>query len=606
MGNTLRVIKLAIVLLCFAVALGGSPVRAEGLLDKVPRDSAGFVYLRNLKAVDDKLFAIVAPSLGTLGSIPIVITPGVVLQVVVGKDVALDTNGDVLIVAAGSDQPLDRAHIYAWLPVADYGRFVQALGGKADEPITVVTISGEDVLCADDGRWAVVVDPTQRKQLEALLTGEPQLPELVAANGQWLNAQDVSAAVFPTAATRAALGNWLKADVPQADVPAFDELFGPARSQNGDAPAGELFSQLRRALQRFLLDSPQLSALALDADAAMLGVRVDAAGNALAGLRMSSQKPSWAQVAATALQPPSGAAASLPDLHPSGEFTVSASGFLPKTLLVAVVDSALRNAVTGERSEPRPPRLDPQAVERFIRTGGAAAQEVLGVGLAHAPGGPEVGVYTNQFAVVRVKSADIFSERFAAAMQAWNEVSQKATPPTRVDFQSENVTLAGRRGTRYSLDVAASVGGDDSPDLRRSLERMFGSDRKLNLFVVPFDPSTVLVAEATAEQTTAKLNELGGGGPANWEAPNVRETNRLLPRGATWRLFVSLGGYTKWRRQELMAMAGDDVFGLPTSGFPAAPPLGLAGGFTDGALWIDAAVPAATIRAAGEYFRKQQ
>jgi hypothetical protein len=39
--------------------------------------------------------------------------------------------------------------------------------------------------------------------------------------------------------------------------------------------------------------------------------------------------------------------------------------------------------------------------------------------------------------------------------------------------------------------------------------------------------------------------------------------------------------------------------------FPASPPIGLAGGFERRQLWIDAALPAETLRAASRYHRQQ-
>ena len=53
-----------------------------------------------------------------------------------------------------------------------------------------------------------------------------------------------------------------------------------------------------------------------------------------------------------------------------------------------------------------------------------------------------------------------------------------------------------------------------------------------------------------------------------------------------------------WKSRESAAIVGTEVIGGPiVKEFPAAPPIGIAGGVTNGELWIDIAMPADTIAA---------
>jgi hypothetical protein len=54
------------------------------------------------------------------------------------------------------------------------------------------------------------------------------------------------------------------------------------------------------------------------------------------------------------------------------------------------------------------------------------------------------------------------------------------------------------------------------------------------------------------------------------------------------------------------AITGPVIGGPIVKEFPPSPPIGFAGGVRDSELWIDAAVPAETVKAASSYLRKKK
>jgi hypothetical protein len=62
-----------------------------------------------------------------------------------------------------------------------------------------------------------------------------------------------------------------------------------------------------------------------------------------------------------------------------------------------------------------------------------------------------------------------------------------------------------------------------------------------------------------------------------------------------------------WKSRESAAIVGTEVIGGPlVKQFPTAPPIGIAGGVSAGELWIDIALPADTIRGAGDYLQPKR
>jgi hypothetical protein len=114
----------------------------------------------------------------------------------------------------------------------------------------------------------------------------------------------------------------------------------------------------------------------------------------------------------------------------------------------------------------------------------------------------------------------------------------------------------------------------------------------------------VLLAAATSDQIAAALKTLDRKQPVAWDREEISPANRLLPQEAQWRLFFSPHHHNQWRRREAHAITGPVIGGPLVKEFPASPPIGIAGGLGNNELWIDAAVPADTLKAAAAYLKK--
>jgi hypothetical protein len=255
-----------------------------------------------------------------------------------------------------------------------------------------------------------------------------------------------------------------------------------------------------------------------------------------------------------------------PTLHQSDEYVISGTAKLPNVLAVVAAGTYAR--------------LIAQELRDDIRV--AMEQD---------------GIYSNAFLAVRCADAKVFVDRVAEVVRLWNEMNKSDADESRLVFEKAAAQVGGHATTIYSMDMVEAFGAAAIPEVRPSMERLFGPGGKLRLLVVTIDEHMVLLAAASDEQASPLIDVLTLGRPTAWD----ERTNRLLPREADWRLMISPQGHTRWARRQMEAMLGPVIGAVPVREFPSSPPIGAAGGFAGHEIWADAAIPAETIRAAGQY-----
>jgi hypothetical protein len=172
----------------------------------------------------------------------------------------------------------------------------------------------------------------------------------------------------------------------------------------------------------------------------------------------------------------------------------------------------------------------------------------------------------------------------------------------RLVFKSKPITVADRKGTEYSIDMSAAVGGPALPELKASMEKLFGPGGEFRLQFVPFDDEMVLLAAATEAQVADAMKVLGKAQAI--DQSELRDADVLLAKQSDWRLYASPHGYNEWLRRQMDAILGAVIGGPVVREFPASPPFGLTGGVDGSIVWTELAVPAKTVRGVGKYLQK--
>ena len=300
---------------------------------------------------------------------------------------------------------------------------------------------------------------------------------------------------------------------------------------------------------------------------------------------------------------PSDAKTALPfSMYDGGGFVISGAGRLPQPVLVALSSAYLQRIAADLKTEEHT-ELDDETLQQLNGAVERAAADVRSIAVLTQPGTKPQPVYSNDFVALRVSSARDFVSHAAEVMRLWNKANRDADGETKLIYDVEETKVDSRVATLYSLDVTSILGtAPVLPEVRQAMERLFGPGGKLRVWVVRVDDNTVLLAIATPEQVAAALKLLDRKQTIDWNRESTSECNHLLPADSQWQVFFDPHRYIDWEQQLATATIGVPIIGgRLVRPYRDSPPIGVAGGFHNQELWIDAVALAPTIKSAFDY-----
>jgi hypothetical protein len=463
----------------------------------------------------------------------------------------------------------------------------------------VVTIAGEDLLVIRHGDWAVVMDPDERDRLEQLREAQPSPPSRLAAWSTWIDRQDAAIILLPSGlrAFRSYATRQKQQGPAQNVVPAdaSDNPFGePVRPT---MPAGDdAWSAFDESLRKLLTDMPEIGNWLAEAEGAGCGLRIDAAGSAVIDLRLACAREALPPENVEATRP-------VPRLYDGGDFVIAGSGQVSPGWVVPAVAPYVRQRI-NDLAVQFGTKFDDAEVAKFRTEIEQAVADVRAFAVLTRPGKESEGVFTNNFLALRVKSPQAFLERADLAIQRWNSMFESAQGEIRLVFKSRAITVAKRKGTEYSIDMATAVGAPALPEIKPSMEKLFGPGGEFRLQFVALDDDTVLLAAANETQVAHVIESFGKATIEATERSELRDAEVLLAKPSDWRIYVSPHGYNESLKRQMEAILGPVIGGPVVPDFPASPPVGVAGGVEGNVVWTELALPAETIRGIGAYLHQ--
>lgn len=569
---------------------------ASEVAQRVPPAALGYVVISDLTRFDERV-ASAAEGLG----LPLP-RPLALMRATTGIGDGLEVDGELLLAMLPPRQASSAPRFAVWLPVSDFPAFLASLQGETEERISAVTIAGEDLLVAQHGAWALIMDPTERSEMERILTSAPHAEMLPEEWTSWNRANDITCVV---------LANGIRAILAWAADPRGDSAEGGDSVQeipiderdrggwrSGPLPIEGFTATIRRALYQSARDSQSLARLAMRSKAIAAGARLDEEGNLLGGIRLAWQSESPLQVAE-----PQPSLASLPQSAEPALIAL-AGGTFPPMLTTEMSKLYARWLVRGLEEDTRS-KIDPRDADDFVEAMEGAAALVEGISLSAHFSDQADGVYSNSFALVRVDRADTFLERASDVMRVWNELNYDLRGDMKLVFDTKRISIGRLEGTEYSIDMAAAVGAAELPEVRQAMEKLFGPEGKLRLILCALDEGRVLLANGTSAQAERMIAALEQGGGAGPQPEPIETTSALLPPEAAWRIFFSPHGYSNWLESQMNAVVGPVIGGPAIRDFPASPPIGAAGGFSRSGAWVDVAVPRETLESGAVYWKSR-
>ncbi len=584
MLKTISADRFPVAVAFLAFAFLTNPLFASDALQRIPENALGFVVVRNLEQTSAKVDRLLKQLHITFPA------PLAFAKIVTGVESGLDQTGDLVVTlmpGARSGAPIEPMVL---LPVSDYAEFAASIHGDTSGDVCRVTLVGEDLLIAQDGRFAMVMNVEHRQTLEHLVGLKAQpIPQLRPIT-TWLNTNDVSLVLMPSGME--VLGEWKekrlrrrKEDFDLAQVPRvqrsnnFTDLFG-------------------HRIGHWLSETVELAAF---------GIVVDDQQN----IRLSQKFFPKTNLRDSALAAEVGTQPSALLGKLSESFVFAGGGpvapgwgswfatFLLEHEQENLVESGLEN-------------ITPELWKREAEAYRSLFADIRSCSVVMLPGQKGDPLLGNFLGIATVPKVSTYFDRLPQVVETWNEFSKQTTIDVRPEFELKRrvlggKVLGGKACCEIIIDVATTAQDPNVPIINWLLEAMLGRDGKIEILMVEIDETNFAFGFATDEQITQLLSdqeqtESPAPQSPGIEAPDREATLKLLQADAAWRIIVSPQGCTFWTTRvvnEFMVHLGWEAIELPA--MPASPPVGLSVGLVDGRWESELICPAETFSIVANY-----
>jgi hypothetical protein len=576
--NRFRVLLLLLIATAFCPILA----LAADITEYVPENALGFAVVRNMAATSAKLESLAGKFQAPLPP------PLAFFKLQTGFGKALKEDGDLLVALLPPRDEFGSPGPMALVPVMDYAAFVKTFDGDPSGEVCPVTVSGEDVLVAKRGEYAVFMNPEYRDEMQRIVSAQPKPLESVTAMGDWLGTVNGGLVLLPAGAKMLL-------------VMAHQELSSGRSAVEQQFEELEMDEELATLQAAFEVYGKLLGFVGDEVTSAALGVRIEDSGNVLLGIRgVARQDGHLAELGAIrrGQAPLAGV--------PEGPYVIAGGAPWPAELSEAMLKFSIdfmksMPAIYGLQGAPEE---DLQKLEASLHKAFAGLKHVSFV---VRPGEGDEPIYSNMFMMLNVESAGEYIENYKESIKLWNEISstQETKPAFKYEFSED--TVAGQPGLAIVMDFAAMMGDAALGPGQQAMEVMFGEGGKMRAYVALVDDDTVLVGYSAKQGVEQMVDRLRNGEASLASGAAELSAARLLPDEAPFVAVISPQGCVNWFRRMINAMV--QVFGAggpPIPDYPETPPIGIAIGLQGRVVETDVVFPAEMIDGLSMYIKQNR
>ena len=180
-----------------------------------------------------------------------------------------------------------------------------------------------------------------------------------------------------------------------------------------------------------------------------------------------------------------------------------------------------------------------------------------------ALGGDEL-IMSRMMMVMRPVDGKTFLADYENYTAAYNKIVEKIDNPVFRPIQYEKVDVEGIASLKVTVTVPQMP--NMPPQSAKMIEAMYGPGGKIVARIVPINEKTVLFSYASDEQLHKAIAAVKDGKPGLAGDEGIAKVAKLLPRGASARIFVSPSGVLEFiKRAVTMAAPGVRCCTSPTS-----------------------------------------
>jgi len=563
-------------MLLILVLLPGT-TSAQGALQRIPENTLGFALVQNLAEASEKFEQLLEPFVGVFPA------PLAFAKIVTGMGAGLDVSGDLVIGLLPGKGPEAAIEPLVLLPISNYKLFAASVNADASGDLCRITVLGEDILVAQNGSCAMLMNVEHRGTMEALIGLPPESVTALEPLATWLPKQDVVFVLMPTGIQR--LSNW-KPPV----TGRFEIGYEHPRS-------GSTLSQLRSLFWgpetgRWLRNHVELVAL---------GVSVDELSNVYLGEQLVLKKKNspLAHLAPPAIGQPSAklGLSSKPCVFTAGGPVGPGWG---KQLASFLLESEQKK---GNEQGLKENAFDPHGKE--LRAYQLLLQDIRALSVVMLTGETGEPLMGNFLGIATVPDVSKYLDSLPQVIDTWNEITQQSTSDIQPDFTLTSEKIAGKRRCEIVVDIGSALQDPNVPIINWMLEAMLGLEGKLRMQFAEVDATTFVFGLATQQQMTELLTTVQQNKSTTLHNPEFQATLDLLQPTSLWRALVSPQGCLRWTSRfynEYLVLLSNQEMTLPP--LPDSPPFGLTVHCSARRWECELVCPAATWVVLGKYLAR--
>ncbi len=552
---------------------------AEKVFDYVPEDALGCVAFRNLEALDAKvqkfseLFEMPMPALLAF------------IQITTGFGEGFNTQGDVLLALLPGETLTSMPIPFVLIPVTDYAKFSESISGDQSGEICRVTIAGEDVLLAQKGTYAMLMNIENEETFVHLLQAAPAPVAALKPLDPWLVKNDVTITILPSGAKILfELGNQglVEANKVSATQDENAEIFGSMQSV--------------MAFYQSVLDF-----VSQEVEMASWGLSIDGEQNICLSKRVTLNKKSRISQAGAIRVDQSPIFSGFADQP----FVVAGGGPIPENWATGLA-KASSNMIRSMKAFYGLEDLSEDSWKDLEQSYTTMMQGLDSATMIMLPGEEKDPLFSNFYSVAGASNAEEYLDAYQEAAKTYSRIMSQSTH-FNMEYVVEPKEIAGKPGCELSIDIASMMQDPNVPQFNWMLESMFGEDGKLHYFIVAADRKNLAISMGDPEKTTPLLADIENGETGLSRNKEVQMTMEHLPSTAPWKLLISPAGCVTWAERfanELLSNLTGQTMDFPE--FPNSPPLGASLQIVDARIEGDLVWPAETLQALADYIKTCQ
>lgn len=560
-------------LLCWAVLTVPVATGAESVLGVIPDGALGLAVINRLSETDSKL-----QKLNDELQLPL---PGLTtfLKSRVGVEQGFDASGTVAVALMMDPTVGPFPVAVMFVPVTDYEKFMEDVRtDDAEDGISPMRLAGAAAFAGQKGNYAVITKSNHRELLKRVLSSPSQVPPSLKPWQQWLADSDAAVVVTRPGVQALCLAA-------QAGLQQVTQRIEQSSTQ--DVPDIETTVAVLRLYQSI----PEFAAKEVMVYGAAIELGADSSLRLTERVRLTPEGEAVAMIR-DAKAPQAGLLAGLPAKPMVGVLSGVTTERISKAMMSMSI--GVMKAAPGIYG------LDDEQIAEMADITAGSMQGVRGMSMMMCEGEPNDPLFGNIVGLATVDDAKAYLDRYKEMLAAMNELTKGVESSVLMRMEFEDVELGGCEGLKVTTQIPGNPLVQNVPDYEKSMKMMFGAEKQISFYLAVADQHTLLLSYVSPELLLESLEVVRGAKPGLANDASIAETVATLPTDAPWGAHISPRGVVNFVKQAV-TLSGEGVATLDIPEFPACPPVGVAVTVEPNGMKSETVVPAATMKAIGQY-----